>query len=111
MFGTQEHTAVKLSQIWKNRKWLNISCKFLVNTNSLQMISNSNIWSTSEAPVVSIRGPSTMRVRAGTTISFACLAEGHPTPNITWTKDLSLRYIGIGIIIKTIDKYLAQFLS
>ena len=40
-----------------------------------------------EAPTITgVPGSESMRVRAGTTVSISCKADGHPKPNITWTK-------------------------
>ena len=38
------------------------------------------------ARIIETNGPGTMRVRAGTTVSLNCKAEGHPEPAVTWAK-------------------------
>jgi len=38
------------------------------------------------ARIVDTGGPESMRVRAGTTVSLLCRAEGHPKPKVLWTK-------------------------
>ena len=38
------------------------------------------------ARIVDTGGPKSMRVRAGTTVSLLCRAEGHPKPKVLWTK-------------------------